>query len=262
MENATKALLISAGVMLSVMILSIIMVAYNRVSSYYSEKSATTTAEQIAEFNTVYYNYYRDNIRGTELISLMNRIIDYNQSEVYTTGTGYQRIEVTITIGNSKIINQFKYDEDDTAIITAKISNQSSSSSVTQLSEADENLIKITEAELNLISQASANGITLNSSKLQKLSANIATVFNESDEESQMMKQEKLFKDILGSDFSTTSDADKIEKIKEYTAIYYQYTQFKRAYFNCTELNVDSETGRVCEINFELKVEGGNVVFN
>lgn len=50
-------------------------------------------------------------------------------------------------------------------------------------------------------------------------------------------------------------DGEKIEAIKEIASKYYQYTQFKRAYFKCTEMKHDSGTGRVVEMNFEVQTK-------
>ena len=38
MENATKALLISAAVMIAIMVLSLLMIAYNQISDYYQNQ--------------------------------------------------------------------------------------------------------------------------------------------------------------------------------------------------------------------------------
>ena len=39
MENATKALLIAAGVLIGIIILSMLLLGYNQISNYYQQKS-------------------------------------------------------------------------------------------------------------------------------------------------------------------------------------------------------------------------------
>ena len=57
MENATKALIIAAGVMISVMILALLMLGYNEISSYYQTQQDITQTQQVVDFNSVYNNY-------------------------------------------------------------------------------------------------------------------------------------------------------------------------------------------------------------
>ena len=274
MENATKALLIAAGVLIGIMLLSLLLMAYNQLSAYYSERTNMVAAEQLEEFNKNFENYHRNNIRGTDLISLMNRIIDYNQRLSYTEGTNYTRIGVTIKVvpdgeREEDILNQFKYEINESnksnelikPIITNKIGTASRIN--------DENLIKVTGTEQMLIKEAEDNKISgLTSEKLQRLSANIANIMINETSNAEMAqkdreKRSRLFLSILGrTDFSQK----EITTIKEITSKYYQYTQFKRAYFNCINVQYDSQTGRVCEMEFVINTKNINgqtiIVFN
>ena len=113
MENITKALLMAAGMLLAVLILSLLVMAYNKLSGYYEQSQELLTAEQLDKFNKQFQNYAgRKDIRGNELISLMNKIIDYNESESYQVGTNYEPIKVKITIGEN-LVDAFKYETDD-----------------------------------------------------------------------------------------------------------------------------------------------------
>ena len=51
---------------------------------------------------------------------------------------------------------------------------------------------------------------------------------------------------------------EKIKIIKNIVSQYYQYTQFKRALFECTDVNMDNETKRVVEMNFKVKKKTQN----
>lgn len=51
---------------------------------------------------------------------------------------------------------------------------------------------------------------------------------------------------------------EKIKIIKNIVSQYYQYTQFKRALFECTDVNMDNETKRVVEMNFKVKTKKQN----
>lgn len=282
MENVSKALLIGASILLSVMILSLVVMSYNEISSYYKAKSDSIDIEQTTEVNKIFENYNQDKIRGSDMISLMNRVIDYNERQSYLVGTNYKRIEVKINIdniGNKDILNQFKYNTSDTSILTAQITNVGNG---TDNKKLDKQLIEITSITTKLIENASKEGINnLTEEKLQKLVANISNIFvNEDNTDKDTFdgmqaianrkKRVELIKNILGINISinnetgiaTSSDSRKIEIIKNITAQYYQYTQFKRAQFQCTKTEYDQETGRINKMYFELKKKDGNVVFD
>jgi len=78
MENATKALLMAAGILFTLIILSFIVYAYNMFSGSQQGKIDAEKAKQIAEFNLQYEAYNRNDVKGIELFSLYSKIIDYN----------------------------------------------------------------------------------------------------------------------------------------------------------------------------------------
>lgn len=108
MENATKALLIAAGILFAVMIMSLLLVGYNQISSYYSAQHEEQQIKQLADYNKIFQNYNRKKIRGNEMISLMNRVIDYNERQAYDESKKYPRMRVTIKLG-ANVWQQFTY---------------------------------------------------------------------------------------------------------------------------------------------------------
>ena len=270
MENATKALLISAAVMIAIMVLSLLMIAYNQVSDYYQNQHTDAMAKQIGEFNENFINYQRDNIRGSELLSLMNKVIDFNERESYADGTNYKRIEVTIKI-DSQYLDDFTYPVDSsnemsnrTLIISSdEIRNKTG---VGNNREKDRKLIALTGVETELIQDANAAGISgLDKGKLETLSSNIGNIIvdekaTDQYSESIRIKRENVLKEIL--EMNNITD-NQIKVIKEITYQYYQFMQFKRAYFNSSEeFEIDPDTGRICGMNFEVSTQNGSVVFN
>lgn len=49
MENATKALLIAAGVLIGIIILSMLLLGYNQISNYYQQQSDNLSLRQIVD---------------------------------------------------------------------------------------------------------------------------------------------------------------------------------------------------------------------
>lgn len=78
MENATKALLIAAGILFGLMIISLSLVMRNNVSSYYENMKNENIRKEIATFNGQYLIYQKDDLRGNDLVSLINKVLDFN----------------------------------------------------------------------------------------------------------------------------------------------------------------------------------------
>ena len=289
MENITKALLMAAGMLLAVLILSLLVMAYNKLSGYYEQSQELLTAEQLDKFNKQFQNYAgRKDIRGNELISLMNKIIDYNESESYQVGTNYEPIKVKITIGEN-LVDAFKYETSDSQkvgaqneYITAVIQNTINS---TNNQANDKNLIAITNTPEKAREIANGVGITnLTDTQLQKLTMEISNILidetsidNSSNEYRRLraISLRNILKLDIGTNatndiylnatnYKTINGGEKIEAIKQIVSIYYQYTQFKRAYFSCPESGItyNSQTGRVVGMEFEVqtKEQNGQIV--
>lgn len=270
MENASKALLIAAGMFFAILIVSLLVVFYNQISSYYSQKHEATMIEQSTKFNARFENFNRDNIRGSDLISLMNKIIDYNATESYFEGTGYERIRVTITLGNEDVLEGFKSGYE------GKRNQYLMSSVITNTTgdnwESDKKLIAITNTPSDMCQEASNASLTMiTDKKLQLLALKIYNIFV-TDERKLEYADDRLYRayvleNLLGKGIIEVDEvtgiakgdsADKIEKIKEITIQYYQYMQFKRAKFDCTDVMYDTETNRIVEMNFRLQTKTEN----
>lgn len=268
MENLSKALLIAGGVFLAIMLVSLLVIGYNRISEYYGLKTQALIDEQMDKFNKQFQGYNKKDLRGSELISLMNKVIDYNTRQAYLEN--YERIKVTIDIGNNNVIEQFMYDPTDPKIIQNVITNTGIDGNNY---EKDNELIKITNTPTDLIAVAEAAGINnITDTQLQKLTMEASYILvdevrNGNDEIEKRRLRAQVIKNILKIDISVSegtyktnsTDQDKITAIKNIVSQYYQYTQFKRARFECIEIKHDTDkTGRIVEINFKVKTKTQN----
>ena len=242
MENISKALMIAGGILIAIMVLSLIVVLWHQMSGYFTEQHNATIIEQTAEFNAQFENYNGKTIRGNELISVMNKIVDYNRT--YSDMENYDRIIISVELNGHA--NEFSYDGTADLFPNDPIENNTS----------DNEIGRISELSVTLTSSASGiSGIT--DTKLQKLSASISTIMDDSDPE----YRKKTLKSILGYEVGDPSST--LTKIQKATKQYYQYTQFKRAMFKCTGIEHNTENGRVNRITFEIEEDAsGNVRFN
>ena len=246
MENVTKALLIAGGVLFAILVLTLLVIFHNQISSYYSEEHDAKMIEQVTEFNSKFDNYNAQTIRGNELITVMNRVVDYNRT--YSDIQGYQKVVITVDLKNRQ--NDLLYSDD--------ISNTDKlfkNSIITNKNGRDEDISKIAGLASEL---AESTGI--DDTKLQKLSADIATICNKGPNEEDEIRNEKLQK-ILGYK-NKTFQPSEISNIQKATIKYYQLTQFKRAMFKCTEVVHSQKDGRVNKISFEVVIENGTIKLN
>ena len=107
MENASKALLIAAGILVGLIVISMIMVSYRQISSYYQTKEQLEISKQTNNFNEKYIPYNRDDVRGSDLLSLINRIVNFN-----TINPDDDSITISIKIPNNSSAKMFYYNYD------------------------------------------------------------------------------------------------------------------------------------------------------
>ena len=80
MENASKALLMAAGVLITILIISLILFARNRVADFYNSDDAIDDTSDVTKFNLQFTNYERNDVKGVELISLSNKIAFFSSN--------------------------------------------------------------------------------------------------------------------------------------------------------------------------------------
>ena len=87
MENASKALLMAGSVLIALMVIGALLLMFNSLSNYQESGTQNTREAQVIEFNNQYETYNRANVRGSDLYSLLNKVVDYNRRKS-TEGTG------------------------------------------------------------------------------------------------------------------------------------------------------------------------------
>lgn len=184
MENATKALLIAGGMIITVMLASLLAFGYNRLASSYQLENELLTNEQLDKFNKQFQNYRGEVIRGNELISLMNKVIDYNASQVDDKEIQYKRIKVNIQIGSDHL-KEFKLQIGDDWVGDSndnlKEANITNYDKNTNEWKSDKNLIAITNTPDNLIKNSGINNLT--DTQLQKLTMEATSILLPDDVE-------------------------------------------------------------------------------
>ena len=226
MENASKALLIAGGVLLSMMILSLLVYVGTTMTDIAESEDRRIATQQLEEFNRSYLVYNKKRMYGTELITLVNKAINHNKTIEATEISPYY---VNIIIEN---IEDFKTGG---KVINYNYSIHSNSyetplddeNKIKQLMGIDEITIALNAGEHNLGSWSSDGTLQMN-------------------------------KGIIG--FFEQYKEDKIIPDEEANKTYYIYsalTNFKTAIFACEDVNGDgksveyNEEGRIKSMEFK-----------
>lgn len=111
MENASKALIMAAGVLMGVVILTLAVYLYATFSSQVEETEQIISDNQLNQFNSQFTSYEgKDDITVYDILTVTNLAINYNKTnEFKITDTNYY-------IGiykDNKIINKDDYSSPD-----------------------------------------------------------------------------------------------------------------------------------------------------
>ena len=249
MENASKALIMAASVLIAIVIISAFVLMMSNLTSYQQKSYDTELTAQVAEFNNQFMTYARDDIRGSDMISLMNRIADYNTR--YTGTEGYTPMEVDIDMNGineklvfdtdqgNKLVTESHYDE--TTIY--KIVGKPTLTTINGSGEASSDITGGTIRQIeNKYEQKYCN-------QLASEIANIKSIVEGSG--SSAKKVEEFDKEkILPK--SADEYTGGLNQIYQDALVYYEYIQFKRTYFDCINgPQYDENTGRILKLEFK-----------
>lgn len=79
MENATKALLMAGGILIAIIIISLLVRTYGNIGAFQKQQLTAEEAKQIEEYNKDYTKYDGQYVYGTEVITVVNRSLNYEQ---------------------------------------------------------------------------------------------------------------------------------------------------------------------------------------
>lgn len=87
MENAAKALEIAGGVLIALLIISLFVYMFNKVSYHQAVQNQNLETQKIEAFNKTYESYNKSILYGADVISVINMAISHNLLE--TEGSSY-----------------------------------------------------------------------------------------------------------------------------------------------------------------------------
>lgn len=243
MENATKALTIAASVLIAVVILGALLLTFNSLSSYQNTNTKNTREAQVIEFNNQYEIFNRKEVRGSDLYSLLNKVVDYNRRKSTDVGKeddegkyiAYKSMTVSYDLNNQK--SDFTFDG------TSRIFIQ------------NDMTVDLTTKKINQFTQLVTQKVTAieeiaDEDGLQNLVVGISNLFGKTNEQD----KEKAIKLWNNNAKTKVTKYEELNTDYNRDAIYtyYEFIQFKRAIFECKNVEYDDGTGRIISMSFDF----------
>lgn len=239
MENASKALIIAGGMLIALLVIGALLFMFNQIGEYGKTQDNNVKYSQLADFNTDFERYCDDKgIKGTDIISLINKIIDYNtkaKAGGVKNSVDYN-IKMSITISN---LDRFE------VVYPTSDGAQSLFSSGTLIID-DTNKNKNFK---ELVSKYSEYETTFGLSIMSKLSSSYDVIKNEMQEHrisENSNKYKELIKRYTGIDVYRIS-IPTLNEINQYR----QYSEFKRAEFSVSK-EPGYKNGQIQALFFEF----------
>lgn len=264
MENASKALLMAGGVLLTILVITLLLYAWASFSEYQNSLDEAERVQELAKFNSQFTNFARDDIQGYELLSLINKVIDYNQrfstefsntSAVGNSGSyspitleidsvNIEGISITIPATENKNINEEVIGPENVLFTSGKPYT---------LSDTQNPFNDILEKVKGI--EDKYGGAT----GAQNLVKSRGTIFESIIKGINIEGQPDYEEGYILSRYKTlTGENATIEEIRNETVIkdvctYYEYMEFKKLKFECEELTYNEQTGRVSKMKYKIK---------
>lgn len=243
MENASKALLMAGGILIAILIIGALLLMITQIGDYQRTKDSGAKSNQIAKFNSDFERYLDDKgIKGTDIVSLINKIADYNTKQSNNTGstsgvTNYvdYNIKMSITIsGLDEFNGNYAYNNltNDDKLFNPNANGEVKYDTITAKGTE---LIKKMKAFTDLQNKASIANLKKISSFYTK-----DTTKEQIIEELKRLGEDKLAEDVRNENIS-------MDTIIKYT----QYSEFKTSTFKSSR-EPDYKNGQIQNLYFEF----------
>lgn len=123
MENASKALIIAGAILISILIISLGVLIFNKMG-HSAKQAANMDEQEIASFNSKITPYVGDNISGSQVNALIQLVISIDNSAI-SSGDLSKTVSITYKSTNNKTntisVNASKQLKDSVGDATRKV---------------------------------------------------------------------------------------------------------------------------------------------
>lgn len=236
MENASKALLMAGGILIALLIIGALMLMFNQIGDYEKAQTVDEKDSQLAQFNIDFERYTDDNgIKGTDVISLINKVINYNAKAKNggTTNSVNYNIKMSVTVSGLKNFNKkYAYDKE-----------KDSDSLFTQ----DEYVFTNSNELKKILDSFSVAESNISIEKLKILSSVYDSSKNRSDNISNIKEKLVEIDSNKYSSWNGITPIPTLDTIKKYR----QYSEFKTSTFVISKDSV-YEDGQIKDLYFKF----------
>ena len=236
MENASKALLMAGGILIALLVISALVLMFNQIGAYGKSQEEMKKNSQIVEFNKDFERYLDDKgIDGTDIISLMNKVINYNNKAKkggVENSIDYS-IKMTITISNLDEFN-YKY---------AYSNNSNKIFKFDSYTIGDDNALG-NQLKSDLEAERKIETIGISPDKLKQLSG----MYDGSNVEEVREKLIEITKDNKYNNWPNNNMQPSTEALKKYR----QYWEFKTSKFLPDGDPIYATNGQITQISFKF----------
>lgn len=227
MENASKALLISGGVLVALIIVSAMVYMFNAIGEMPRSQEEIKAQKELEDFNKKYESYNRGNLKGTDVISVL--YMADNNNEKYKGDTQfYITVEIEITKPIDQTVRKYKL-ENNRWVLDSTYTDASGKRG-TQYGGTLSGCYRNTLGK----QKYSSNGIIPNT---------IKDGFKENVEDNS--NTEVNYKIKLTDAWQSTLNNEEAMREKSYYTMNKVVKEFKRRKFKCEEIEHDTNTGRI-----------------
>lgn len=271
MENASKALLIAGAVLLAIMTLTVLLMAVNGWGAFGRTKSSVAQSAQVAQFNRDFERYTEDEIKGTDIVSIISKIIDYNKNstdikggEAVKSSTVDYSKDLTLYVNGLKSFNE-KYAN---SYSNSNLQLFNSDTLVYKSGDTTSNTVRGRNNIVKRFDDFKANEDKYGIATLKQLSSIVETApasngSRASNNDKIKAIQNAAVNGKIDGKFKTYSDGTNgfpsLDVITQYT----QYSEFKSSKFKATEKTLNPsnsngsnpeyyENGQIKSISFEF----------
>ena len=262
MENASKALLMAGGILLVMLIIALLIFSWSRFSDFYNRNDELAEIEDISKFNLQFTNYENRDVYGYELISLANKVADYNMrySDVADAKNDekYNKITMKIDLVSDVYREKLCKDNSGNLLFKSKVYTVEGITNIINMAQNIEDNYGSSNAASKLAK--SIDSLILSDTQLEynrnmRHMTDIQSKIYAIESFNKLTDGEKI-EDYKDNDLKVEQNYNKMVNYLKNTAnimAYYEYYQFKRGIFRCTGVTYDDNTtGRVSSISFEF----------
>ncbi|MCI8346173.1 MAG: hypothetical protein HFJ42_09655 [Clostridia bacterium] len=220
MENASKALIMAGSILISIMVITLLVMGYNNLTETMNAKNDEDAVEQVTQFNKQYDVYYRNNLYGSDILSLANKVDDYNERQSKEQGYAKLDMEVTFTKSINAYNNEMILNKNESPYNAQQINN------------------KLELLQTKLDRYEGKNAITVGKQKIPSLSGLRSN------------ELEKVLESLVPN-ISKEKKEEVQEEISKYLGYSSALTNLKSKTFKATKFEYDETTKRITKMIFK-----------